>query len=204
MKSYRAFLIAAMGLILLQDPANGATLKFDGKELRSEETGFTALPGKDKWVALTSIYHHYSLVLPAVEPWEFETSKEIPLRGSSERFEVSLEIVPKGDQRSAKKKLTSILERVQASSDLDVRNVSYPKFQDQLALRYEVRFKAAPESVESLNQWQYTYWTVIPRGDLWYVLHFTPPPPPAPNEDQIPRVVDLVFRAGFRADFEVK
>ena len=194
----------ALSTVILGGNVLAATLTYNGEQLHSEETGFTALQGEKGWVILTSMYHRYSLILPGVEPWEFETTKETPLRGTSKRFSVSLDIVPKGDQRSAKKKLANILERVQTNADIEVRNPSNPKFGDQLALRYEVRFKSPPTSLEGLNEWTYTYWTVIPRGDSWFVLHFTPPPPPPPDQDKIPKVVDLVFRAGFRSDFDVK
>jgi len=198
-------IMLVLAAVLLQPSVLAETLTYTGEELRSEETGLSISPKSEAgWFVVASMYHRYSLVLPGVETWEFEASKEVPLRGTSKRFSVSLDIVPKGDQRTAKKKLTSILEKVQTASELEVRNPSYPKLGDQLALRYEIRFKAPSPSLEGVNDWTYTYWTVKPRGDSWFVLHFTPPPPPPPNQDNIPKIVYHLFRDGFRSDFDVK
>lgn len=197
-----AIIAASMTLMAsVETPAKPKKVRFTGKHLFEKRTGLTVLPTDDRSdLALTSIHHHYWVILPYSETWVFETDYDLPLWGNDETYNVSIAVVPK-DTDEVADCLRRVLERVQGSNDIELRDPEFLEAFGRPILRYRAR--PALLSDDDGNMWFWNYWTAAPRESSWYVLHVsTAAMSGTPSHEDDAAVLEMLGM-GFGADFDL-
>jgi len=199
-----ALAAVALTCLVSQDTvAKTKKVHFKGKQLFEKRTGLTVLPDDDRTdVMVSSIHHHYRLVLPYSENWLFETDHDLPLLAQDDTYTVSIAIVPK-DGDTASERLQLILKRLRGSAGTELRDPTFLKAYERPILRYKARFASLPKEFGDTAPWVWNYWTAVSRESDWYVLHVsTEAESDIPPDEKDPTVLKRLG-AGFGADFDV-
>jgi hypothetical protein len=185
-----AFTLVATG----QARAKNHVVPFEGKHVYEEQTGLTALPDEaHEHLFLSSLKHHFWLVLPYSETWVLETGKNLPLDAKDERYIVSIRVEPRGktgDEAFLRQKLAELAQ----GEDERAFDALFFDVHDRSILR--VKSRGAEGS------WAWTYRVVTPRKDRWYLLTLTVQDAEPLDTEHEEQILDILG-VGFGADFDL-
>lgn len=171
-------------------------VSFKGRHVFESHTGLTALPDEThEHLFLSSTMHNFWLVLPYSESWILESSKKIPLEARDERYTVSILLEDRA-QGSAEEFLRGLLAEIAEARDRPAYDAAF----FEVGGRAIMRVKSQGSDPE--RPWSWTYLTVTPRGDSWYLLEITLEGGEELDRETEERLLDICG-VGFGADFDV-
>jgi len=193
--------VLALALLLTSGTALSAQAKkrqvsFKGRHVFEPHTGLTALPDESQeHLFLSSTAHHFWLVLPYSETWILESGKKTPLQARDDRYTVSIRVEDR-IKGSDEEFLRGLLAELAESRDRPVYDATFFEVRKRAILRVKSR------GTDPERPWSWTFLTVAPRKNLWYLLELTLDGGEELDRETQEQFLDICG-IGFGTDFDV-
>ena len=189
-----ALLLFAVAALPLQ--AKQRQVSFKGRHVFEQHTGLTALPDEaQEHLFLSSTTHKFWLVLPYSENWILASSKKDPLQAQDDRYTVSIRIEDRL-QGSDEEFLRGLLAELAEARDRPAYDATFFEVQERSVMRVKSK------GTDPEQPWSWTFLTVAPRKNLWYLLELTLDGGKELDVETEQRLLDICG-VGFGADFDV-
>ena len=192
-----------LGLVLLLSTAAATPsvqakqrqVAFKGRHVFEAHTGLTALPDETHdHLFLSSTTHNFWLVLPYSETWILESSKKTPLQAQDDRYVVSIRIENR-EQGSDEEFLRGLLAELAEARDRPAHDATFFEVRKRAIMRVKSR------GTDPDRPWSWTFLTVAPRKNLWYLLELTLDGGEELERETEEQLLDICG-IGFGADFD--